>query len=151
MNAMRPRLLPVRLLLLSLAASALVSCDALSSLIEPNWQVEDANGSDGVLHFGVNPWALKVGDTDHIRIERVENRTIKRPNANDKVEERVRKVRVLTARCESKSICDAEPHDSDSREISVHPKMMGMTKIYVSVSLDERDVVNDSVTVTVEH
>jgi hypothetical protein len=138
------RLVPVLLL-----SSTLLACDALGSLIEPNWQVEDANGDNGALHFGVSPWALKIGMTDSVRIERVEQRSLKRPGGNDQPQERERKVRVLTARCESKSICDAEPHDRDSREIMITPKMMGMTKVYVSVSLDEQDVVKDSITVTV--
>jgi hypothetical protein len=138
---------------LALTLLPLAGCDAIDSvrgMMDPEWKPENANGDDGVLHFGVNPWAMKIGDVQSIRVERVEHRSIKRPNAEDKEQERERKVRVLTARCESKSICDATPHDSDAREITITPKMMGMTKVYVSVSLDEVDTVKDAITIKVE-
>jgi hypothetical protein len=135
-------------------ALALTGCDAwdqIRMMIDSGWTVEDANGSNGNLHFGVNPWALKSGYPENVRVERVEHRTMKQPNGNPKEETRERKIRILTARCESKSICDAEPHDSDAREIHITPKIMGSTKVYVSASIDEDEVVKDSIIVTVQN
>jgi hypothetical protein len=134
----------------TLLASSLVSCDALQGLIEPQWTVEETNGDNGAFHFGMAPNDLHIGLREHFRIERIEKRTIKKPGGATQEQERDRKVRVLTARCESKSVCDAEPHDSDSREIVITPKMMGMTKVYVSASVDEGEVFKDSITVRVQ-
>jgi hypothetical protein len=87
---------------------------------------------------------------ENVRVERIEKRTIKLSGGATKEEERTRKVRVLLARCESRSICNAEPHDSDSREIMVTPRIMGRTTLYVQAAVDEGEIFKDSITVTVK-
>jgi hypothetical protein len=143
----------MRAFVLAVAAalsSSLVSCDAIQSVLEPSWTVEETNGDQGAFHFVVNADDLHIGLPEHIRVERVEKRTIKLSGGATKEEERTRKVRILLARCESRSICNAEPHDQDAREVVVTPRMMGMTKLYVQAAVDEGDVFKDSITVTVK-
>jgi len=131
-------------------APSLVSCDAIQSLMEPSWTVEETNGDQGAFHFVMNADDLHIGLPEHVRVERIEKRTIKLSGGATKVEERTRKVRVILARCESRSICNAEPHDQDARDVVVTPRIMGMTKLYVQAAVDEGEVFKDSITVTVK-
>ena len=134
---------------LAALSPALSSCDAVNGLIEPQWEVSDANGTEGAFHFVVNAFDLRIGYPEHIRVERLEKRTIKKPGGAVDQQKRERKVRVVLARCESKSICDAIPHASDTREIVITPKMMGETTVYVDAVVDEKDEFKDAIKVRV--
>ncbi len=136
-------------LLIAALATPLLSCDALSGLIEPRWEVAEANGTEGAFHFVMNAFDLRINYPEHIRIERIEKRTIKKPGGATETQTRERKVRVVMARCESKSICDALPHSSDTREVVVTPKMMGETKLYVTAVVDETEELKDAIKVRV--
>ena len=135
---------------LAVLSASLVSCDAFQGLIEPAWTVEETNGDQGAFHFVMNAFDLHIGYPENVRVERIEKRTIKLSGGATREEERVRKVRVILARCESRSICDAAPHDADSREVTVTPKIFGMTKLYVQAAVDEGEVFKDSITVKVK-
>jgi len=136
-----------RIVLLAALAGPLLACDALSGLLEPRWEVAETNGTEGAFHFVMNAFDLRIGYPEHVRVERIEKRTIKKPGGAVEQETRVRKVRVVLARCESKSICDAVPHSSDSREIVVTPKMMGETMLYVTAVVDETEELKDAIKV----
>jgi hypothetical protein len=150
------QLVPTQLapaLVLALLAGPLLSCDAISSvtnLFEPEWKVSEANGDDGAFHFVMNAFDLRIGYPEHVRVERIETRTIKKSGGATEEQTRERKVRVIMARCESKSICDAEPHAEDTREIVVTPKIFGVTRIYVTAIVDETDQMKDAVRVKVQ-
>jgi hypothetical protein len=131
-------------------ACSFVSCDVVQSVFEPSWTVEETNGDQGAFHFITNPDDYRIGIPEHVRVERIEKRTIKQSGGATKEEERTRKVRVLLARCESNSICNAAPYDVDSREVVVTPRMMGKTTLYVQAAVDEGEIFKDSITVTVK-
>ncbi len=131
-------------------ACSLVSCDVIDSVFEPSWKVQETNGDQGAFHFVTAPDDFHIGTPEHVRIERIEKRTIKLSGGATKEEERTRKVRVLLARCESNSICNAAPYDSDSREVVVTPRIMGKTSLYVQAAVDEGEIFKDSITVTVK-
>ena len=118
--------------------------------MEPRWEPVETNGDDGAFHFVINAYDLRIGYPEHIRLERLEQRTIKKSGGAVEVQKRERKVRVILARCESKSICDAVPHSTDTREIVITPKMMGQTKLYVTGTIDETEELKDSLTVKVQ-
>jgi hypothetical protein len=142
----------VRASVLSIAAFAavLLSCDAITSLFEPEWQVVEANGHEGAFHFVMNAFDLRIGYPEHVRIERIESRTIKKSGGAVEEQKRERKVRVVMARCESRSICDAEPHSEDTREIVVTPKIFGKTRLYVTAVVDDTEEFKDSIDVHVQ-
>jgi hypothetical protein len=129
-----------------LATSTLLACDALTGLFEPNWEVAEANGKEGAFHFVMDSYA-RIGYPEHVRIERVESRTIKKPGGATEVQKRTRKVRVIMARCESKSICDAIPHSEDTRDVVVTGKMLGGTRLYVTAVVDESEELKDSIVI----
>ena len=138
-----------QVLLMAALAGPLLSCDALTGLFEPRWEVAETNGTEGAFHFVMNAFDMRIGYPEHVRIERVEKRQIKKPGGAVDTQTRVRKVRVVLARCESKSICEAIPHASDTREIVVTPKMMGETKLYVTAVVDETEELKDAINVRV--
>jgi len=144
-----PRVALAATVLSCLVCLPLLSCDALSGLLEPQWQVTETNGTEGAFHFVMNAYDMRIGYPEHVRIERVEKRTIKKSGGATDEQKRVRKVRVVMARCESKSICDAIPHSSDTREIVVTPKMMGETTLYVTAVVDETEELKDAIKVRV--
>jgi hypothetical protein len=120
----------------------------MNGLVEPRWEPTETNGHDGAFHFVMDDYA-RIGYSEHVRVERIETRTIKKAGGPEDVQRRERKVRVVVARCESRSICDAVPFDKDPREIVVTPKIMGATTMYVTAVVDERDELKDSVSVRV--
>ena len=127
------------------------SCDAFTGLFEPTWEPVETNGNEGAFHFVLNAYDLRIGYPEHMRVERLEQRTIKKPGERtERADRRERKVRVVLARCESRSICDAVPHSSDSREIVVTPKIMGETMLYVTAVVDETEEFKDAVTIKVQ-
>ena len=128
----------------------LLACDAFTGLFEPQWQVTETNGEDGAFHFVMNEYDMRIGYPEHVRIERIETRTIKKPGGAVEVQKRERKVRVVMARCESKSICDAIPHSDDTREVVVTPKIFGETRLMVTAVVDETDEMKDSIKVHVQ-
>jgi hypothetical protein len=134
---------------IAVLAATLLSCDSVSGLFEPRWEVAETNGTEGAFHFVMNAFDLRIGYPEHVRVERVETRTIKKPGGAVEPQTRTRKVRVILARCESKSICDAVPHSSDSREIVVTPKIMGETMLYVTAIVDETEQFKDAIKVKV--
>jgi hypothetical protein len=135
-------------LLALITALALPSCDAFSGLIETRWEPAETNGQDGVFHFVKDEYA-SIGYPQHVRVERIETRAHKKGEGTSDLDRRERKVRVVLARCESRSICDAVPWDKDPREIIVTPKIMGATTMYVTAILDEKEELKDAVTVKV--
>jgi hypothetical protein len=137
-------------LLIAALAAPLLSCDALSNLLEPQWQVTDANGTEGAFHFVTNAFDIHIGYPEHIRVERVEKQTIKKPGGAVEEKKRTRKVRVIMARCESKSICDAIPHATDTREVVVTGKIMGDTMLYVTAVVDETDEMKDAIKIRIQ-
>ena len=139
-----------RIAAVALLAAPLLSCDAITGLFEPRWEVSEANGDQGAFHFVMNAYDLRVGLPEHVRIERIEKRTIKKPGGAVEEQERTRKVRVMLARCESRSICEAEPHSSDTREVVVTPRIFGETKLFVEAAVDENEVFKDSIKVRVK-
>jgi hypothetical protein len=132
-----------------LLAAPLVSCDAISNLLEPQWEVVGANGDNGAFHFVVGADGFRIGYPEHMRVERREKRTIKKPGGALVEQTRERKIRVMLARCESNSVCNAAPHSDDTREVVVTPRMMGETRILVQVAIDEVDVYKDAIKVKV--
>ena len=126
-------------------AGMLLSCDAFTGLFEPQWEPAETNGNDGVYHFVMNPFDLRIGYPEHVRVERIETRTTKKPGGAAQVQKRERK-----ARCESKSICDAIPHSDDTREIVITPKIFGETTLYVTAVIDEQEELKDSIKVRVQ-
>jgi hypothetical protein len=143
-------LLPPRkslVFLVAALAALLLSCDAVNGLIEPQWEVAGANGKEGQFHFLLNPYALHIGQPENVRVERIETRSIKKAGGAVDVQKRERKVRVVLARCESASICNAAPHAEDTREITITPRMMGSTTVYVTAVVDEKEELKDSVVV----
>ncbi len=130
-------------------STTLLACDALTGLVEPRWEPVGANGNDGMFHFVMDKVA-SIGHVEHVRVERSETRAFKKAGGETDTQTRERKVRVVLARCEGKSICDAIPFDGDTREIVVTPKAMGQTTVYVTAVLDERDEVKDSFTIHVQ-
>ena len=130
-------------------AIPLVSCDAISGLFEPRWDVSEANGDKGAFHFVMNAYDLHIGLPEHVRIERIETRSIKTPGGAVEQQQRERKVRVMLAQCESKSVCNAEPHSSDTREVVVTPRIIGETRLNVEAAVDENEVFRDSIKVKV--
>ncbi|MGO9000313.1 MAG: hypothetical protein ACLQVI_43865 [Polyangiaceae bacterium] len=139
-----------RILLVAALAALLLSCDAIRDTFEPQWEPAETNGNDGVFHFVMNAFDLHIGYPEHVRVERIESRTTKKPNGATQVQKRERKVRVIMARCESKSICDAIPHSEDTREIVVTPKIFGTTTLYVTAVVDEKEEFKDSIKVRVQ-
>ena len=137
-------------LLIAALAGPLLSCDAITGLFEPQWQVVETNGDKGAFHFVMNAFDLHIGYPEHVRIERIESRTIKKPGGAVEEQKRERKVRVILARCESKSICDAIPHSEDTREVVVTPKMFGETRLFVDAVVDETDEFKDTINVRVQ-
>jgi hypothetical protein len=135
--------------LIAALAGTLLSCDAFTGLFEPRWEVTETNGKDGAFHFVMNAYDMRIGYPEHVRVERIEKRTIKKPGGAVEEQKRERKVRVALARCESKSICDAVPHSSDTREIVVTPKMMGETLIYVTAAVDDTEEMKDAIKIRV--
>jgi len=138
------------LVVIAALAASLLSCDAFTGLFEPQWEPAETNGNDGVYHFVMNPFDLRIGYPEHVRVERIETRTIKKPGGASQVQKRERKVRVIMARCESKSICDAVPHSEDTREIVITPKIFGSTTLYVTAVIDEQEEYKDSIKVRVQ-
>ena len=137
-------------LILLVFAGMLLSCDAFNGLIEPQWEPAETNGSEGQFHFVMNAFDLRIGYPEHVRVERIETRTIKKAGGSTEVQQRERKVRVVIARCESKSICDAIPHSDDTREIVITPKIFGVTTLYVTAVIDEQEELKDSIKVRVQ-
>ena len=123
----------------------------MNTLFEARWQPVETNGDRGEFHFVMNAYDLHLGYPEHVRVERIEERSIKKPGGGAAdVQRRERTVRVMVARCESKSICDAEPHSTDAREIIVTPKIMGSTKLYVTATVDGDEEMKDSINVRVQ-
>jgi len=60
-------------------ALALVGCDKITGLFEPSWEPVDTNGSEGAVHFVMNPYDMHIGLPEHVRVERTEKRTITKP------------------------------------------------------------------------
>jgi len=142
---------PRGLAVLTLAlAGTLLSCDAFTGLFEPQWEPAETNGTEGAFHFVMNAFDLRIGYPEHVRVERIETRTIKKPGGATELQKRERKVRVVMARCESKSICDAIPHSEDTREVVVTPKIYGVTTLYVTAVVDENEELKDSIKVRVQ-
>jgi hypothetical protein len=139
-----------RAILTAVLTGALLSCDALSGLVEPQWTVDQGNGKDGQFHFVMNSYAMRIGQPEHVRVERIETRTLHKPGGAEEVQKHERKVRVVMARCESASICSAIPHSQDTREIVVTPKIMGGTTLYVTAVVDEKEEFKDSIVVHVQ-
>ena len=138
-----------QVLLIAALAGPLLSCDAFTGIFEPRWEVTETNGKEGAFHFVINAFDMRIGYPEHIRVERIEKRTIKKSGGAVEEQKRERKVRVVMARCESKSICDAVPHSSDTREIVITPKMMGETLVYVTGVIDETDELKDAIKIRV--
>ena len=137
-------------LVIAALAAPLLSCDAFTGLFEPRWEVAETNGTEGAFHFVVNAFDIHIGYPEHIRVERIEKRTITKSGGAVEEQKRTRKVRVVMARCESKSICDAVPHATDTREIVVTGKIMGDTKLYVTAVVDETDELKDAIKVRIQ-
>ena len=139
-------------ILIAALAVPLLSCDQLTSLLglESQWKVADANGTEGAFHFVTNAFDIHIGYPEHIRVERIETRTIKKPGGATEEQKRVKKVRVIMARCESRSICDAIPHADDTREVVVTGKIMGDTMLYVTAVVDETDEMKDAIKIRVQ-
>jgi hypothetical protein len=135
-----------RLLVLALA---LAGCDKITGLFEPSWEPVDTNGSEGAVHFVMNPYDMHIGLPEHVRVERTERRTITKPGGAKEEQERQRQVQVVLARCKPLSICDAHPHSEDTREIVVTPAMMGEATLYVTVAIDGKETMNDSIKIRV--
>jgi hypothetical protein len=137
-------------LVLAALCGPLLACDAFTGIFEPQWKVAEANGDNGAFHFVMNAFDLRIGYPEHVRIERIETRTIHKSGGTDEEQKRERKVRVVMARCESKSICDAIPHSDDTREVVVTPKIFGGTRLYVTAVVDENEEFKDSIGVRVQ-
>ena len=125
---------------------ALPSCDAFQGLIEARWEPAETNGQNGAFHFVKDEYA-RIGYPEHVRVDRIET---KKGEGSAEPARRERKVRVVLARCESRSICDAVPWDKDPREIIVTPKIMGATTMYVTAVVDEKEELKDAVTIKVQ-
>ena len=138
-----------RLLLIAALAMPLLSCDALTGIFEPRWEPIETNGTEGAFHFVLNAYDLHIGYPEHMRVERIEQRTIKKSGGAVDVQKRERKVRVMLARCESRSICEAAPHSDDTREVVITPRIMGDTLVYVTAAVDEGEVFKDAIKIRV--
>jgi hypothetical protein len=130
-------------------AGALLSCDAVNGLMESRWQVVGANGTKGELHVVMNATDLRIGIPEHVRIERVETRTVKKEDGTTGPETREREVRVVSGRCEDRILCEVVPNPSDPKEIVITPRKFGDTTLRLTVMLDEKDEVSDQLPVRV--
>ena len=83
------------------------------------------------------------------RIGRTEKRTITKPGGAKEEQERQCQVQVVLAKCKPLSICEAHPHSSDTREIVVTPAMMGAATLYVTVEIDGKEEMKDSIQIRV--
>ena len=95
--------------LLAVLSASLVLVRRAPGAHRAGLEVEETNGDQGAFHFVMNAFDLHIGYPENVRVERIEKRTIKLSGGATREEERVRKVRVILARCESRSILRRRP------------------------------------------
>jgi hypothetical protein len=125
-------------------AGMLLSCDPPSGLLGARWEAVDTNGAKGELHFVMTATDLHIALPEHVRIERVEARTVKKADGTTEAERRERTVRVVSGRCNEQFVCAVAPDPADPTQIVITPKAFGDTTLRVTVMLDDKDEVTDT-------